>query len=236
MQTLELAGLKVRIVGPQDAATTCVLLHGFGAPGDDLVPLAHELDAPGTRFVFPAAPLELGGGYGDARAWWLLDLAKLERELAAGTPRDRRSEIPDGLSAVREQVTRFLDQLAIRFPSQALVLGGFSQGAMLALDVALHRPVKPAALLLMSGTLLAESEWMPRMPSLAGMRIVQSHGRADGLLPFSIAELLRDRLVEAGAKVEWVPFVGGHEIPRAVLAAATRLLAPGSPTTDRDHS
>jgi phospholipase/carboxylesterase len=224
VQTLEIAGLTVRITGPADATTTCVLLHGFGAPGDDLVPLAHELDARTTRFVFPAAPLELGGMYGDSRAWWLLDLEKLERDLAAGTPRDRRSEIPAGLHAVRDQLSRVLDQLIVKFQIERLVLGGFSQGAMLALDVALHRQTKPSALLLMSGTLLAESEWAPRMASLAGVPIVQSHGKADQLLPFSIAELLRDQLTAAGAKVEWVPFVGGHEIPRAVLAAAGKLL------------
>ena len=95
---------------------------------------------------------------------------------------------------------------------------------MLSLDVALHRATKPAALLLMSGTLLAESEWGPRMASLAKLPIVLSHGRTDGILPFSISEVLRDKLREAGAVVEWVPFVGGHEIPRAVLAAATQLL------------
>ncbi len=224
-QKLEIAGLTTRILGPAEPSVTCVLLHGFGAPGDDLVPLAGELSAPGVRFVFPAAPLELGG-YGDSRAWWLLDLAKLERELAAGTPRDRRSEIPDGLPQVREQMSRFLDQLMARFsiPAGKLVLGGFSQGAMLSLDLALHRDTKPAALLLMSGTLLAESEWAPRMASLAGVPIVQSHGRSDMLLPYSIAEVLRDRLTEAGALVEWVPFIGGHEIPRAVLAAADQLL------------
>ncbi len=227
IQKLEIAGLTVRIVGPADAATTCVLLHGFGAPGDDLVSLAAELASPSVRFVFPAAPLELGGSYGESRAWWLLDLAKLERELAAGTPRDRRTEIPEGLVPVRGQVDRLLDQLIARFSiaPERLVLGGFSQGAMLSLDVALHRKTKPAALLLMSGTLLAESEWAPRMASLAGLPIVQSHGRTDMLLPFDIAEVLRDRLREAGALVEWVPFVGGHEIPRAVLAAASELLS-----------
>lgn len=225
-QRLEIAGLTVRMIGPADAALTCVLLHGFGAPGDDLVPLADELAVANVRFVFPAAPLELGGLYGDSRAWWMLDLAKLERELAAGTPRDRRTEIPEGLPQVREQVMRLLDQLSARFsiPADKLVLGGFSQGAMLSLDVALHREIKPAALLLMSGTLLAESEWSPRMASLAGIPIVQSHGRSDMILPYSIAEVLRDQLQQAGAAVEWVPFVGGHEIPRAVLAAAKQLL------------
>ena len=218
-----IAGLTVRITGPADARATCVLLHGFGAPGDDLVPLAGEIDAP-VRWAFPEAPLDLAPG---ARAWWLLDLDKLERELASGKPRDRRDEVPEGLAAARDHVSRLLDQLAIRFPGP-LVLGGFSQGAMPALDVALHRDTPPAALVLMSGTLLAESEWKPRMPRLAGVPILQSHGRADPLLPFSAAETLRDQLRAAGAAVDWHAFVGGHEIPRAALAALQALLAKTS--------
>jgi phospholipase/carboxylesterase len=222
---LELAGLTTRIAGPSDAAVTCVLLHGFGASGDDLVSLAGELDAP-VRFVFPAAPLELGGAYGAARAWWLLDLARLEDELRRGVPRDRRDEVPDGLLAARDHVVRLLDELTARFaiPAGRLVLGGFSQGAMVSLDVALHRATPPAGLILMSGTLLAESVWRPRMPSLAGVPVMLSHGRHDPLLPFHIAATLRDQLAAAGAAVDWQPFPGGHEIPGNALDAATALL------------
>jgi phospholipase/carboxylesterase len=222
---LEIAGLSTWILGPPDARLTCVLLHGFGASGDDLVGLAGEIDAP-VRLVFPAAPLELGGLYGDARAWWLLDLARLEDALRRGVPRDLRDEVPDGLPAARDHVIRLLDQLAVRFAiaDDQLVLGGFSQGAMVSLDVALHRPRPPAGLLLMSGTLLNEGEWRPRMASLAGVPVMLSHGRHDALLPYHVAELLRDRLTEAGAAVDWQPFAGGHEIPRAPIDAANRLL------------
>jgi phospholipase/carboxylesterase len=54
--------------------------------------------------------------------------------------------------------------------------------------------------------------------------VVLSHGRHDTLLPFTAAETLRDRLAAAGAKVDWQPFLGGHEIPPVVLDAANRLL------------
>lgn len=227
-QTLDIAGLTTRIVGPADASTTVVLLHGFGAPGDDLVALAQYLGprAPATRFVFPAAPLELGGLYGDSRAWWLLDLARLEAELRAGGRTDRSNELPDGLPAAREHLTRLLDQLQARYsiPDAQLVLGGFSQGAMLSLDVALHRATPPSALILMSGTLIAEPEWAPRMSRLANVPIVMSHGKHDALLPYGVAETLRDKLTTAGAKIGWHPFLGGHEIPPAVLAAVGDLL------------
>lgn len=220
----EFAGLTTHILGPADAAMTCVLLHGFGAPGDDLVGLAGAIDAP-VRFVCPEAPLELGGLYGDARAWWLLDLARLEDEIRRGVPIDGH-EVPDGLLEARGQVMQLLDELEARFSRAAhpLVLGGFSQGAMLALDVALHRDMPPAGLLVMSGTLIAESVWQPRMASLAGVPVMLSHGRHDPLLPFRVAEVLRDRLVAAGADVDWHPFAGGHEIPMTVLSAAGKLL------------
>ncbi len=227
-QPLDLAGLTTRIVGPADAKTTVVLLHGFGAPGNDLVALTQYLGprAPSTRFVFPEAPIELGGMYGDSRAWWLLDLARLEAELRGGGRVDRSSELPDGLPAAREHMLRFLDQLQARFSiaNDQLVLGGFSQGAMLSLDVALHRATPPSALILMSGTLIAESAWAPRLVNLKDVPIVMSHGKNDSLLPYSVAETLRDKLTAAGAKVTWHPFIGAHEIPAAVLAAVGDLL------------
>lgn len=226
---LEIAGLTTRIIEPPsgDISSTVVLLHGFGAPGDDLVGLAPYLHAPRTRFVFPAAPLELGGLYGDSRAWWLLDLARLEASLGSGNMRAWIAEVPEGLDNARVQMGRFLDQLQARFSiaNDQLVLGGFSQGAMLSVDTALHRDAPIAGLVLMSGTLTAESVWQPRLGKLAGVPILQSHGRHDMLLPYAIAEALRDRLVAAGAKVEFHSFLGGHEIPPPVLSAVTKFLA-----------
>lgn len=226
---LDIDGLTTRIVEPAsgDISSTVVLLHGFGAPGDDLVALAPYLHAPRTRFVFPAAPLELGGLYGDSRAWWLLDLARLEASLGSGNMQAWIAEVPVGLDDARLQLGRFLDELQARFSiaNDQLVLGGFSQGAMLSLDVALHRDAPLAGLVLMSCTLTAESIWKPLFPRLAGASILMSHGRHDMLLPYAIAEALRDRLVTAGANVEFQQFLGGHEIPPPVLSAVTKFLA-----------
>ncbi len=227
IERTEIAGLTARVVervaNPQ---LTVVLLHGFGAPGDDLVALGQYIAAP-ARFVFPEAPIELGGLYGDSRAWWRLDLARLEEEMRTGAIRDRRSEVPEGLEAARTQLLEFLEQLEERYSleNNQLVLGGFSQGAMLALDVALHREVAPAGLVLLSGTLLAQAIWETRMTKLAHVPVFQSHGMHDQLLPFSIAELLRDEMRAAGANVEWCAVHGGHEIPPSVLDGVTKLLA-----------
>ncbi|MBM4124657.1 MAG: esterase [Nitrospira sp.] len=226
MRLERLGGLQVRLTGGTDGqgggeGPVVVLLHGFGAPGDDLVPLWQALDAPqGTRFVFPEGPLALSMGFGQSRAWWMLDLDKLNRDLAAGRPRDASRETPKGLAEARNQVTALLDDVTRRLgadPKRTL-LGGFSQGAMLSCDVALRTARPLAGLVLLSGTLLAKEEWVPLMPKRKGLRVLQSHGSKDPLLPLFLAEQLRDYLTQAGLAVQWVGFRGGHEIPDAVLA------------------
>jgi phospholipase/carboxylesterase len=218
-----LGGLQVRLAGGTDGrgggdGPVIVLLHGWGAPGDDLVPLGQEIDAPrGTRYVFPEAPLSLQTGFGDSRAWWMLDIEKRQREIAAGRARDLSRKVPEGLAEARAKVIALLDELERRLGVKQPVLGGFSQGAMLACDVALHHGKPLAGLVMLSGTLLAADEWTPLMPKRKGLRVFQSHGSADPLLPSFMAESLRDLLTQAGLSVEWVGFRGGHEIPGIVL-------------------
>jgi len=223
MKLEQLGGLTVRLTGGTDGrgsgdGPVVVLLHGWGAPGDDLVPLGHEIDSPrGTRYVFPEAPLSLQMGFGDSRAWWMLDLEKRQREIAAGRARDLSRKVPEGLAEARSKVIALLDELERRLGAKQMVLGGFSQGAMLACDVTLHTGKPLAGLVMLSGTLLAADEWTPLMPKRKGLKVFQSHGSMDPLLPSFMAESLRDLLKQAGLSVEWVGFRGGHEIPGVVL-------------------
>jgi phospholipase/carboxylesterase len=154
---------------------TVVLLHGFGAPGDDLAGLANALAVPaGTTLVFPEALHDLGelAGplYAGARAWWLIDFAKLEVAINTGAIEDLPNEIPEGLSEARASIVDFLDALEKQegISLDRLVLGGFSQGAMLSMDVALHSERKRDGLVLLSGSYIAEREWKPRMPRRKG--------------------------------------------------------------------
>jgi len=224
--------LSARLTGGSDGqgggdGPVVVLLHGFGAPGDDLVALGRVLRVPkSVRYVFPEAPLSLASiGYGDGRAWWMLDLDIMERR-ARGERIDRSEDLPDGLVQARGQLSECLSEIESRLevaPAE-LILGGFSQGSMLACDVVLHREQAPAGLILLSSTLLARTEWAPRMASRAGLPILQSHGRTDTLLPYRDAETLRDLWQAAGADLTFVDFPGGHEIPPGVLDAMARFI------------
>jgi phospholipase/carboxylesterase len=204
-----------------------VLLHGFGAPGDDLVGLWRQLDVPReVRFVFPEAPLSLDAhfpGMG-ARAWWMIDLERMQRAVARGAIDELVRDVPEGLAEARAAVDGLLDEVTQTLAPSSLVLGGFSQGAMVSTDVALRGDRALAGLVLLSGTLLADEEWSALAPRRRGLEVLQSHGKSDPLLPFSIAETLRDRLGAAGLQVDFVPFRGGHEIPPQVMDAMGRFL------------
>ncbi len=232
MKRDRIAGLDVVLAGGSeggplagsDAGGTAgppmvVLLHGFGAPGEDLVPLQRVLAAPReTQFVFPAAPISLEMMPGlDSRAWWNIDMMGLQNAIARGELRDLSAQVPDGLDEARGAIDALLGELEKKFSPRALVLGGFSQGAMLAVDVALRTGRRFDALVVLSGTLLARDVWLPKMSALAGTSVFQSHGSHDPILPFALAEQLEKAFVAGGADVTFVPFRGAHEIPGPVV-------------------
>ena len=112
-------------------------------------------------YFFPEAPLELGG-YGFAgRAWWMVDVERFQR--AAGNPREMaalRAEIPPGMAESSRLLQGCLQEAERQtgVPISRTVLGGFSQGSMVATDVALaaagrRRPVCAFS----RGTLLART-------------------------------------------------------------------------------
>jgi phospholipase/carboxylesterase len=228
MRLLKLGQLMVRLVGGTDRegggeGPLVVLMHGFGAPATDLVPLFRTLQVPPeVRFAFPAAPLVLDARAADddaPRAWWMIDIARMQTAILRGDGPDLAREAPPGLpaarAAVRDMLTAIERELAT--PPERVVLGGFSQGAMLACDVTLRAERPPAGLVILSGAPVCVDEWQALASKRAGLRVLQSHGRSDPILPFEGGEWLRDLLVGSGVNVEWVPFNGGHGIPSGVL-------------------
>ena len=220
-----IGGLRTRVTGGTDGkggghGPLVLLLHGFGAPGDDLVSLADVLNVPaGTRFVFPEGPLSLSFGPTDARAWWLIDMARMQADRMAGRVRDLSQDIPKGLAPARETMLACIKEVERQFGAdpRTTLLGGFSQGAMLSCDVMLRTAQPYAGLIQLSGTLLATQEWIPMLQKRKGLPVFQSHGMQDEILPYVGAERLRNTLSPGGLAIEWHSFRGGHEIPRTVL-------------------
>lgn len=193
-----------------------VLLHGFGADASDLAPLADVLDSEGEwSFCFPEAPLEVPIGPGFmGRGWFPISL----RDLEAGV--DFTQIRPPGL----DHSSKLVSELIFNLNAKKLVLGGFSQGAMVAVDVALSQPEDVAGLIIYSGVLLDEKNWTKEATTYKGKKFIQSHGMGDSVLPIRGAERLFRVLREAGADGQFLPFPGGHEIPMPIIRKTAEFL------------
>lgn len=205
----EVPTLEARWVGEADGdAPLLVLFHGYGAPGDDLVPFAQqihaELGAP-IRVAALAAPIAMGPG---ARAWWNIT--------PGPRPADRGDEAPDGLVSARRAVEAWLAQQ--RFDPETTVVAGFSQGAMLSAELGLRGEPRLGAIAMLSGGPLDETAWRAAARRRPPEAVFISHGRRDPMLAYAASERLADLFRDASVPVTYVPFVGGHAIPPAVRA------------------
>jgi phospholipase/carboxylesterase len=214
----------VTLVRGGEGPPTLVLLHGYGSHAEDWEPFTHTLAVPqGTRFVFPEAPettVPPDGPIG-GRAWWRLGLDE-------HIPRGRRlpdlsGTRPPGLARAASLVRTLLSDLRWRRRGP-IVLGGFSQGAMVSSEIAFRSRAPLAALVLLSGTTVDEASWRPGFATRRGLPVFISHGRRDETLPFEVADRYRRELEAAGLDVTWVPFDGGHEVPEAVVVALNAFL------------
>jgi len=182
------------------ATALVVLLHGYGANGDDLIALAEGWQArlPAAAFVAPNAPETIPGMPG-ALQWFAL------------TFRDP-DELWRGVVAAEPHLNRFLDRELARLElgAERLALVGFSQGTMLALHVALRRSRQPAAVVGYSG-LLAGPEHIGAISGRPPILLV--HGEDDDLIPVEAMHVAREQLAAAGLKLEWHVRPGlGHGI------------------------
>jgi phospholipase/carboxylesterase len=201
-------------VGDPNAKVAVVMLHGREMCGADLSPFATSL-AKDAYWMFPDAPLPAAR----ARTWWPIDSEQRLRALHAG-PMELSAMDPPG----RADARAFLDAI-VQPLAQPFVLAGFSQGGMLAMDYVLHGGKRPAALALLSSTRIAIADWTDHGDALRDLPVLVAHGHDDRELSFRAGELLRDFAGDHGARVTWLPFDGGHQLPFVVWRALKKLAA-----------
>jgi phospholipase/carboxylesterase len=212
-----------------------VICHGYGAPGTDLVGLAADwIDRLGAsserfRFVFPAAPNDLRHlGMPGGRAWWPLNMAQLAEKMESDRFEDLHDLEPDGLASARDKLVETIAavQADLAAPVTRLVLGGFSQGAMLTMETSLRGLASaPELLIQFSGTLICKSAWKSNLGKLASTQVFQSHGTRDPILPFTSAMALRDLLASSKVRVDFHAFDGPHTIDEDALEKSSKLLS-----------
>jgi phospholipase/carboxylesterase len=185
-----------------------VTLHGRGASADDLAPLAPELDATHYRYVFPNGrlPVDLGGWMGFA--WYEIG--------------NQATDVPASRAAVE---ALFADLWARSGLGPArTVLVGFSQGAVLTLDVGLRSAERFAGLVAMSGYLFEDASLPAALERARDQRVLIVHGVEDAVLPIDRGRAARQTLAAAGLQPEYHEFPMGHEVSAASLAAVRTFL------------
>ena len=186
---------------------TLVLFHGFGADEHDLLPIGHELD-PRLRVVSLQAPIALDFG---GRAWF--NLQQTPRGFAFDP-----AEVAEGSRLALEAV----EEIARRSPRP--LLGGFSQGAGMALSVALPRPDLASGVLVLSGV-PPRAEESPTPTALHGLPAFVAHGLHDPLIPVEVGRATRDLLQRLGADVTYREYPMGHMVIPAELSDARTWLS-----------
>ena len=203
--------------GTRGSERAVVVLHGFGADADDLAPLGRALDPAGERdWHFIRAPLELQyGGVAYGRAWFPDTPQEMAQALQGSYFSALEQLDPPGLQRSGQQVLEYIDHHDLG--QRTLLIGGFSQGSMVALECVLQRTAASAGLFLLSGGLIAAERTARQARAVRGCRFLQSHGSTDPVLPYSSARALHQTLLEAAWDGELVTFDGGHTVPDQLL-------------------
>lgn len=173
-----------------------VFIHGLGVNGKDLMPLAAQLNLPQTKFVFPNGPFSVEYSY-EGRAWYEL-------------PR----ETGNGIRVSRRGITELLQKIELSgIPSNQIILGGFSQGAVISLEAGLRYPNKICGIISLSGYLHAP-ERLSTEKSLAnlGIPVLVCHGEEDDVLSIEGSREAARILEKEGYHISYHEYSMGHQV------------------------
>mmetsp|Transcript_16235 Transcript_16235/g.39989 ORF Transcript_16235/g.39989 Transcript_16235/m.39989 type:complete len:242 (-) Transcript_16235:229-954(-) len=213
----------------EDVDFCVVMMHGFGANSDDLASLAKNIANTVSefriRFVFPEAPLQLQPG---SYAWWSLDIQQLMMKMMQDGPdhlfKGQSDKImKDSQRRIEELITSEMRKFDLQ--ATQVILSGFSQGSWLATQVALSSKVTYGGLVVLSGGLYVPESWpLKAQEKGRNLRVLQTHGTMDSILPFRQGMLLENMFKAAGSQHKFISFNGDHTIPREAIGEIGSLL------------
>lgn len=198
------------------ARASVIFLHGLGADGHDFEPVAPMLRTDGVRYVFPHAPsipVTINGGF-VMPAWY--DIRSLSFD-------DNAREDAAQIEASARRISALVQCERDRgIPADRIVIGGFSQGAAMAVHVAVRHPERLAGVLALSGYLvLADRLGRERSEANRSTPMLVCHGHGDDVVPIAAGRASLAALkatADPDAAIEWHAFPIGHEVSTDEIA------------------
>ena len=189
-----------------EARSTVIWLHGLGADGHDFEPIVPELNLPedsSIRFIFPHAPLRsvtVNNG-AEMRAWYDF----MPHSETAGT-----EDIAESTGQLEQFIKREIER---GIYSQNILLAGFSQGGVIALNTGTRFNKRLAGILALSTYLhdFAGTQAEMNDANLA-IPIMMAHGTQDPMIPIMRAATSRENLIRLGYDVRWFDYPMGHNV------------------------
>ncbi|NKB66297.1 MAG: phospholipase [Candidatus Latescibacteria bacterium] len=180
----------------EDGGPLLILLHGYGSNEEDLLGLMSHLDprlmGVGIRAPFP---LDWGG-----HAWFPIEMTEAGLQLDFSQALEICQLLGDEIDRIRNKQG-----------AERVFILGFSQGASMALGVALGRPLLAAGVVGMSG--LCVEEMLPAdRTQVQGLPILLTHGRQDPVIPIHQGRSSRDLLAGLPVALSYREYDMGHEV------------------------
>jgi phospholipase/carboxylesterase len=175
-----------------------VMLHGLGDSVEGYRWMRQVFALPWMNYLLVNAPDEYYGGF----SWFEFS--------EDGNPDVMRP----GVERSRKLLFQLLDaQRAAGFPTEQTILGGFSQGCLMSLDVAARYPHKLAGVVGISGYVCeAERVVKELSPVAKEQKFLVTHGTFDPLLPLEGTRAQIQLLQKAGLDIRWHEFRKEHTI------------------------
>lgn len=169
-----------------------VMLHGLGDSIAGYRWMPRAMDLPWLNYLLVNAPDDYFGGY----AWFDLN------------------DMAPGIQRGRNLLFDLLDDLrAKNFPAEQITFGGFSQGCLMAMEIALRYPHRLAGVCGISGWIFDVEKLMTELSPVARQqRILMTHGTGDPLVPIENVRPQIPMLKAAGIHIEWREFAKDHTI------------------------
>jgi phospholipase/carboxylesterase len=198
-EQLPLEHRLLRVSGQDSGRMILVLLHGMGSNEGGMMKLAEILPFGGMVYSLRAPYVVAPGKF----AWY-------EADLSTGTPTIRFDEAEKSRALIRN----FLEGLReLRGKDTMILVGGFSQGGVMAYNIGLTMPELVHGIFIMGSRLQSEIRpFIKPGDDLRSLEIYIGHGTEDKVLAISHAHEAADHLRQLGLSPDLHEYTMGHTI------------------------